>query len=275
VHAAPHLVAGAVAALADEHGCRSVVDVGAGRGELLGALAALRPDLDTRGVDVVDRPVGVHPRVKWSATDPATMGLPDVVRSGLGEPALVVAWELLDVEPCPVLEVDDDAVPRTVEVDAAGRERLGEPAADEDLAWCARWWPLDGAEPGDRVEVGAPRDRRWAALAASLPSGLLLAVDYAHTRAHRPATGTLSGFRGGRAVPPVPDGLTDITAHVALDAVGDAATAAGAGAPVLERQDAALARLGLRRGSDPAAAELLDPGGLGGFWWLTQTVRAG
>jgi SAM-dependent MidA family methyltransferase len=183
--------------------------------------------------------------------------------------ALVVAWELLDVVPCPVLEVDADGVPRVVVVDAAGRERTGPPAVAADLAWCAAWWPPEGLEEGDRIEVGRTRDTTWASLVAAVAiagGGLLLAVDYGHDRGSRPAPGSLSGFRAGRAVPPRPDGSTDVTAHVALDAVAAAGEAAGATATLLTRQDAALEALGT------TSAELLDPGSLGGFGWLVQAV---
>ena len=290
VHAAAVPLATALVRLAREHGRTRLLDVGAGRGELLAAVAGLdaAADLGLHAVDVVPRPAGLPGRVDWTA------GLDGVPPAGF-DGALVVAWELLDDVPCPVVEVDDDGDPRTVLVDpATGREDLGDPPSPDRLAWCARWWPLDGAEPGDRAEVGLPRDALWADLvarAAATPSGAtLLAVDYAHRRADRPPTGSLTGFRGGRAVPPVPDGSCDVTAHVALDAVAAAGEAAGAGATLLTDQRAALQALGLSTGrpspvSGPgdeggwqalavrsAVAELLDPGALGGFGWLVQHV---
>jgi SAM-dependent MidA family methyltransferase len=189
--------------------------------------------------------------------------------------SLVVAWELLDTVPCPVLEVADDARPRRVLVDpATGRERLGGPPGDDERRWCARWWPLDGADAGTRGEVGAPRDAWWQGhvrLLSRVGGGLLLAVDYAHTAAARPPLGTLSGYRAGRLVPPVPNGSCDVTAHVALDAVEAAGRAAGASRGVLLRQDEALRALGATPDS-PGAEELLDAGGLGGFTWLLQGV---
>jgi SAM-dependent MidA family methyltransferase len=128
----------------------------------------------------------------------------------------------------------------------------------------------------------------------ALPDGaLLLLVDYAHTRADRPAAGSLAGYRAGRLVPTVPDGSCDLTAHVALDAVAAAARAAGAGAGLLTTQLTALDALGLRAqvtrhplphnasgtaqlamlAHRSAAAELLDPDGLGGFSWLLLPVH--
>jgi SAM-dependent MidA family methyltransferase len=259
-HAAPGELAAALARLAQLGGCRAIVDVGAGRGELLTALAAAPAAAGVRlaGVDVVDRPPALPAAVGWSRDVPAP---PD---------ALVVAWELLDVVACPVLEVDGDGVPRVVLVEpATGRERLGPAAEPADLAWCARWWPPGGLSEGDRIEVGRPRDAAWADLVTRVTAaggGLLLAVDYVHLAADRPPPGSLTGYRAGRAVPPRPDGSCDVTAHVALDAVAAAGTAAGATATLLTRQDVALRTLGAR------SAELLDPGGLGGFGWLLQAV---
>jgi SAM-dependent MidA family methyltransferase len=294
-----------VAGLARHTGCSRVVDVGAGRGELLAALAVLAdpPDgvrLALHGCDVVPRPAGLPGGVGWSAGLDALLAptAQDVL-----DGALVVGWELLDVVPCPVVEVDDDGTAREVLVDpATGRERLGDPPGPDDAAWLARWWPLDGRPPGTRAEVGRPRDALWSALAArcaATPHGaVLLAVDYAHTAAARPPAGSLTGYRGGLLVDPVPDGSCDVTAHVALDAVAAAvAGVAGATTGGVVRQREALRALGLAAGpgSNPlshsasgaplsgadilrglaersAVAELLDPDGLGGFSWLLSAA---
>jgi len=287
VHAAPAPLAAALARLARREGRTRVLDVGAGRGELLTALAAC-PDaagLALHGVDVVARPAALPAAVGWSA------GLDAVPPEAFAQ-ALVIAWELLDDVPCPVLVVDDDGGLATVLVDARGVEHLAPGVDTGAAAWCAAWWPLDGAEPGDRVEVGLPRDALWAGLVrragATGAGATLLAVDYHHTRADRPSLGSLTGFRAGRAVPPVPDGSCDVTAHVAMDAVAAAGEAAGATGTRLLDQRAALLDLGVTAvpaGSplpaDAAAAaralaersataELLDRGALGGFAWLLQ-----
>jgi SAM-dependent MidA family methyltransferase len=120
-----------------------------------------------------------------------------------------------------------------------------------------------------------------------LRRGCALAVDYGHRRGERPAGGTLTGFRGGRQVRPLPDGSCDVTAHVAVDSV---ITAAGT-AYELVTQRTALRALGVDGARPPlelartdpagyvralaaagAAAELTQPGGLGGHWWLLHTV---
>jgi SAM-dependent MidA family methyltransferase len=270
-HAAPTVLARAVARLARTAGCSAVLDLGAGRGELLTALARLADEEDPlrlHGVDVVGRPPLLPPVVGWSRADG---GIP----YGVFADALVVAWEVLDTVPCPVLEIGPDGRPHLVLVDpATGREQLGGAPGDADLAWCRHWWPLDGLEEGDRIEVGRPRDVWWQGhvrLLGRIGGGVLLAVDYAHTRATRPPAGTLSGYRAGRLVPPVPDGSCDVTAHVALDAVAAAGRAAGAAEGTLVPQHAALSSLGVR-GDEPGADDLLDPAGLGGFMWLLQRV---
>jgi SAM-dependent MidA family methyltransferase len=295
-HAAADVLARALIRLAASARCHAVLDVGAGRGELLTALAEAGPALRLHGVDVVPRPDGLPPGVGWSVASPAADGsrrLPDDVPADVLDGALVLGWELLDVVPCPILEVDGDGVPRTVLVDRDGVESLGDRPATADLEWCSRWWPLAGAEPGARAEVGTGRDTLWSGIVTGVRRGLLLAVDYAHTAAHRPPAGSLAGFRSGRQVPPVPNGGCDITAHLAVDATAAAAEAAGAGPATLTNQREALLALGVsacvpdRRdsshGGSPAdlladlsragqAAELLDPGGLGGFTWCAQGV---
>ncbi|XIE79020.1 SAM-dependent methyltransferase [Streptomyces sp. SBR177] len=284
VHASP-LFAGAVARLlarvADELGTDepALVDVGAGRGELLtGVLAAAPAGLRIRayGVERAARPAGLDPRITWTDRVPA------------GARGLLFANEWLDNVPVDVAEADEDGTARYVEVDAAGTERLGAPVTGADADWLARWWPLRG--PGERAEIGRSRDGAWAAAVGALgPGSTAVAVDYAHLAPARPPFGTLTGFREGREVPPVPDGSRDLTAHVALDAC--AAAVPDAAATRLLTQREALHELGVTgtrpplalAGADPAgyvralaaageAAELTAPGGLGGFRWLVQRV---
>lgn len=118
-----------------------------------------------------------------------------------------------------------------------------------------------------------------------------MAVDYGHLRDGRPVDGTLTGYRGGRQVPPVPDGSSDVTAHVAMDSVASAGAAVARCAYSLVSQAEALRALGADGGRPPlslagtdpvgyvralaaasAVAELTDPAGLGGHWWLRQPV---
>lgn len=278
VHASP-LYAEALLRLARAVGVDTVVDVGAGGGELLVALHALDPSLHLLGVELADRPADLPDPIGWA---PA---LPE------GVTALLVANEWLDNVPVDVAARTEDGV-RLVLVDpATGEESVGNEPSAADRDWLARWWPLDAAGPGDRAEVGRPRDEAWGRAVGSLRRGVAVAVDYAHRLGDRPPCGTLTGYRAGRQVTPVPDGSCDITSHVALDACAEAGRLAGATGTLLTTQRAALRALGLRADlpprelaeRDPAAyvaalahagqvGELTARDGLGGFGWLVQTV---
>lgn len=277
-----------------------LVDVGAGDGSLLAALLARldrhAPVLTGRviatAVDVRQRPPDLDPRVRWvrGAAPPAVhAAFPDGVRG------LLLALELLDDIPCDVVEVDPDGRLRTVLVDPrTGDESYGEPPSDADRAWLDRWWPL--SSPADRAEVGRTRDLALRGLVDAVSAGTVLVVDYAHRREERIGTtaGTLTGYRDGHRVPPVPDGGCNVTAHVALDACA-AALEGGCGRSVrtaVTAQRAALQGLGLDAAlptpavarSDPTAyaaglarasraGRLLDPDGLGAHLWLVAEVR--
>jgi SAM-dependent MidA family methyltransferase len=228
-----------------------LVDVGAGRGELLLALGEVPARWRLTGVDVAT----AHVPFGWSHDIPPLTGL-------------LFANEWLDAVPLDVVSGGS-----LVLVEPDGTEVLGAPHTSE---WAARWWPGAG-----RVEVGASRDLAWATAVSRVRRGLAVAVDYGHlVGTRRP---TLTGYRDGRQVAPVPDGSRDLTAHVALDACAAATGAAlvtqrealqglGVGAALPAPNDPAYA-LGLQRASQ--ARELLDPDGLGGFGWLVQPVGLG
>lgn len=258
-----------------------LVDVGAGEGGLAaGVLAAAPPDLRTRlrvtAVDLAPRPPGLPKEIAWAAA------VPDGIRG------LVIANEWLDNVPTDVAEQTADG-PRLVLVDPSdGRERLGDRPQEADLAWLDRWWPM--RTTGERAEIGRPRDEAWASVIVRLAQGRAIAIDYAHRLDGRPPYGTLTGYRDGGIVAPVPDGSCDITAHVALDACAAAGERAGAVNTILTTQREALRALGVtgtrppveRAHTDPRGylqalvraseeAELITPDGLGAFTWLSQT----
>ncbi len=265
-----------------------VVDVGAGGGELLAALLHEADDelagrLRLVGVDLLPRPDGLDDRIVWIEGE-----APEAVPAVHG---LLVAHEWLDELPVDVVVLDDDGALRTVLVDDDGTESVGGPASDEAAQWTRTWW--DGLAPGDRAEVGAARDEAWRACVARLSAGTALAVDYGHVRAEREpgryAAGTVAGYRDGSVVPPRPDGSVNLTAHVAMDSAAAHGLAGTAYPPVRQRDallalgvSAALPDLALAR-TDPdayadalalasQASELLDPAGLGAFWWLRHDV---
>ena len=278
VHASP-LFAGAVLELARAAGLSAIVDVGSGRGELLRTLHRMDPQMRLHGVDLAERPPDLPADITWSA------------EVGTHTDVLLFANEWLDAIPLDVVEKTRDGL-RLVEVDpSTGEQRLGDAPDEADEAWLRQWWPLDDAEPGDRAEIGRPRDDAWAAAVGGLGESLAVAVDYAHLRQTRPAYDTLVGYRTGRVVPAVPDGSCDISAHVAIDACAAAGERAGASTTVLTTQREALRALGVRGGRPPIelaktdpvaymqglsgagqAAELTDAAGLGRFAWLVQAV---
>jgi SAM-dependent MidA family methyltransferase len=268
----------------------TIVEVAAARGALLAGLSrhvdTEAPQLASRlrlvGVDLAPRPETLDPAIGW---------LDDVgaVRLFSG---LLVANEWLDNVPCDVVE-QTAAYAAYVEVTEDGEERVGDRVEPVDQDWLDRWWPI--ADEGERAELGHTRDAAWCRAVSKLDRGLAVAADYAHDRARREAgllpAGTLTGFREGRQVAPVPDGSCDITAHVALDAVAAAGHAVGVRETVLLDQRSALRALGVTgarpdialASSDPPAylralggageeAELIARGGLGDFGWLVQGV---
>lgn len=278
VHASP-LFARALVRLVREAGLDTLVDIGAGRGELLRAVHEIDPDLDLLAVEVAARPDDLPEAIAW------TTALPESIEG------VVVANEWLDNIPCHVVEMAPDGVARMVHVDAAtGRESLGHridhTAVPASLpAWLDRWWPLDPAEPGTRAEIGSSRDAAWADVVRRVVRGLALAVDYGHTRETRPPFGSLRSYRDGTEVEVLPDGSRDVTAPVAVDAVADRV----AGSLTTQRE--ALGRLGVAGArppldlatSDPdgyvrglssatEATELTAEGGLGDFLWVVSVV---
>ncbi|MCW2830878.1 MAG: hypothetical protein JWP31_1570 [Aeromicrobium sp.] len=257
----------AISELARRHGAATIVDLGAGGGELLTALRGLLGgDVRLVGVEVAPRPPSLPVDVDWL---PA---LPDHIDG------LLVANEWLDNVPCDVVELGSDGVLREVLVNpATGEEALGDPY---ESSWIDSWWPLD--EPGARAEVGEVRDEAWADAVARV-DGVSVAIDYGHTRATRPLLGSLRSYVAGHEVEVRPDGSRDVTAHVAADSL-----AARVGATVTTQRHA-LAALGLDGSrpplelatSDPLAyvsalsrageaGELLARGGWGDFWWVQQ-----
>jgi len=272
-------LAGALLRLMEREGLDTFVDVGCGRGELLEQVHRLGPQVRCLGVDIVARPALSTP-IGWLQS-PGGEQLPEELDGLTG--TLVFANEWLDVVPCPVAELDENGELREVLVSTpTARERLGEPVSGDSLRWCRQFWPVDRLEPGDRLEIGQTRDRAWDGLLSRVTSGLAIAVDYGHTIGSRPPAGTLTGFRQGRQVLPVPDGSCDLTAHVAMDSLThdeltDQRTALhtlGVSGQIprheLARQDPAAYLRGLSTAS--AAAALTARGGLGDFLWATRHV---
>lgn len=267
-------LARALLALMDQEGLDTFVDLGCGRGELLEQMHRLAPQVQCTGVDIVARPP-LSQAIGWLQS-PGGQSLPDALDQLTH--TLVFANEWLDVVPCPIAELDAGGELREVMVNTStADERLGDPVTGVHRQWCQSFWPLDALEAGDRVEIGQTRDMAWDNVVSRLGSGLAIAVDYGHTIDSRPAPGTMTGYRRGRQVHPVPDGSCDLTAHVAMDSLThdrltDQRTALralgvnGQSPPHdLARSNPAAYLQGL--GTTSAAAALTARGGLGDFLW--------
>jgi SAM-dependent MidA family methyltransferase len=268
-----------------------VVDVGAGRGELLLALAAQADSAPTGPVPAAPPPLAHRLRLTAVEKAPRPEHLPPELTWTDEVPAdvtgLLLATEWLDNVPLDVA-AGTPAGWRYLLVDpATAEETPGPPLTPEDAAWLTAWWPRTSS----RAEIGRERDLAWGGAVGHLRRGMAVAVDYGHLRRARPVDGTLTGYRGGRQVPPVPDGSCDVTAHVAMDSVAAAGERVARRPYTLVTQREALRALGIDGGRPPlglaatdpagyvralaaasAAAELTDPAGLGGHLWLLQPV---
>lgn len=261
-----------------------LVDVGAGSGELVAQVVdeldpAIRRRLNVTAVEIRPAPPEVPNDVRW------TDALPRQIKG------LIVANEYLDNVPCDVVAHEAGQL-RYVLVDESGDESLGHEIASDHGEWFRTWWPM--TSDVSRAEIGDQRDQAWTSLINALDRGVALAIDYGHVYSERAssayAAGTLTGYRDGHQVVPIPDGSCDITAHVAIDACQEAGLQAGAEHTALMTQRDALDHLGTQgtvpdrslATSDPveyvrqlseasSAAELRDPMSLGSFWWLLQS----
>lgn len=263
----------------------TLVDVGAGRGELLDAVRAQLDELpqhhDTLNRSAASSPADLQPgdslsqRLHLVAVEVAPK--PDNLTSGIewrndlpaNVTGLLIANEWLDNVPCDVAE-STSAGWRLLDVAVDGTERPGpEPSADQQ-AWLSTWWPIpvisetpEATDPSSaqpcRAEIGLSRDAAWQQAVATLTRGVAIAVDYAHDLALRPPFGTLTGYAHGRQTAPIPDSSCDITAHVALDSC--AAAASHADWTVLTTQRAVFHSLGMTGGRPDLALASTDPRG--------------
>ncbi|WP_240638927.1 SAM-dependent methyltransferase [Micromonospora ureilytica] len=251
--------------------------------------------LATEWLDNVPLDIAVHTEDGWRYV----LVDPDTGAESIGEPVspadlnwLTTWWPSPDTAP----STDRDPDPGQTWADATSQGESGfgaaRPAQGSSLT--ARSRPGSPETPHGnhrRAEIGRTRDEAWATAVKKISRGLAVAVDYGHLRDARPVDGTLTGYRAGRQVPPVPDGSSDVTAHVAMDSVASAGAAVARCAYSLVLQREALRALGADGGRPPlslagtdpvgyvralaaasAVAELTDLAGLGGHLWLRQPV---
>lgn len=279
------LLAEMIVTLLDAHPeIATVVEIGAGDGQLLAALGSRRAGLALAGIDIRRGPErlpdrGTWCRDLWDVRSGAwTTGEALAVLDTLDRPTLIICAEWLDDLPCGIAQAYRGVL-RVVEVDDRGSERLGSPVDAGEAVWARRWWP-----GGQRVEIGATRDRAWAAALTSLSSygGLGLMIDYGHVRAQRPAAGSLTAYRHGQRLDPRPCPGLNLTAHVAVDSVAEAGHRTGAATLLQRRQREVMAVLSAEVPvADPLAdlvrrserAALGNARVWGGQWWLLQQVH--
>lgn len=278
----PELAQAVTTLLSQMPALRRVVELGAGDGALLAGLRSNQSRLPLVGVDLRERPPGLDRSVGWLTDcwdvrrETWTSGAVSALL-GDGVPTLVVAVEWLDDLPCPVAVAGSSSW-RELDVDLRPAGALGA----DDRAWLERWWP-----DGQQVEVGRTRDAAWSSVVGGLRAagGAALLVDYGHTRADRPAAGSLAAYRAGHAVEPRAVPGRNLTAHVAVDAVAAAGVAAGASTVLAGRQDVVLPTLlpAVAPATDPLTAlatrsrrrALTTDAGWGSHRWLLQEVPRG
>ncbi|WP_444949150.1 SAM-dependent methyltransferase [Micromonospora ureilytica] len=248
----------------------------------------------TEWLDNVPLDVAVHTEDGWRYV----LVDPESGVETLGEPVSPADLDwLTNWWPGPTSQPSTDGDPSTpatwADATSQGESGFGaaRPAQGSSLTARSRPGCPETPHSDHRAEIGRPRDEAWATAVGKISRGLAVAVDYGHLRDARPVDGTLTGYRSGRQVPPVPDGSSDVTAHVAMDSVASAGAAVGRCAYSLVLQREALRALGADggrpslslAGTDPvgyvralaaasAVAELTDPAGLGGHLWLRQPV---
>ena len=123
-------------------------------------------------------------------------------------------------------------------------------SAAEDADWLRAWWP---AEPGEHVEIGRRPGRGLGRTRSAASTRGWRSPSTTGTVRGAAGDGTLTGFRAGRQVPPVPDGRRHHR-HVAVDSVA----AAGSGSPGARTPWSAAGGAAGARGRRRATAA--DPG---------------
>ena len=207
------------------------IDVGAGTGLLSEHLHAhLTEDEQEHTqilcMDLRPRPEQLNPKFKWIQGD-----IRETISQVPSGNTVLVAHEFLDDLPCAIIEVNEAGLAHVVVTDSTSGKQLLGPLLQQgspDDAWLQHWWPT--VRPFMRCEVGRARDICWNQLTSVVTSGFAIAVDYAHTYEDRVRGlwdgGTLAGYAHGAIATPVANGKSNITAHVAIDALASSCVGA-------------------------------------------------
>ena len=231
------------------------IDVGAGTGLLSEHLHAhLTEDEQEHTqilcMDLRPRPEQLNPKFKWIQGD-----IRKTISQVPSGNTVLVAHEFLDDLPCAIIEVNEAGLAHVVVTDSTSGKQLLGPLLQQgspDDAWLQHWWPT--VRPFMRCEVGRARDICWNQLTSVVTSGFAIAVDYAHTYEDRVRGlwdgGTLASYAHGAIATPVANGKSNITAHVAIDALASSC----AGAPQIR---------------------MMREGPTQDFWWLIAAYGNG
>ena len=196
-----------------------VFELGSANASLIRHVSASTPHITyAHAIDLRERPADLDASIIWHRRDVGSQGLPP--RMSDATPVLL-AHEFFDDIPCDVVEVDDAGC-WWVDAGETGEPIRGSRVVEADaIDWMHRWWPPHRS--GMQIEVGLNRDRIWHALMRQYPRAIGIVIDYGHTRRERSIgtwdAGTLVGYRNHRVTAPRLDGRTNVTAHVAIDAL--------------------------------------------------------
>ncbi len=286
----------------------SLIEIGPGEGDLLAdlveALAEQSPQMLHRlELVLVEANPGMKQRqqarlqhqtsipMRWCSLD-------QLVAAPLR--GVVIAHELLDALPVERLTYEDGVIwQQLVALDETGalvfsKGPLPPQLAEEIERGCQRCGlvlPPPGADPGWTTEWHSGSVDWFTQLSRALELGVVLVVDYAlemhRYYSARRSDGTLMAAQAQRAglSPLQAPGSQDLTAHICLELVEDAAVQAGWTCLGQLRQGEALLALGLAErlyglqslppADLPLALQrreallrLVDPSGLGDFRWL-------
>ena len=240
-----------------------VVDVGAGEGELLGAIGeALRRDGDAgRGFRLAGVERSATRRARASEGDPSAAWASSLEEIPVALSGLVVAYELFDALPVRALLFEGGRLlERVVALGAGGGfEWAVSPCADGDATLESLRGRGVRLREGQALEIRPAAAGLARALAARLSRGLLLVFDYgARSRSlygMARAGGTLEAFHAHRVSRDVlsDPGSRDITAWVDFSEIEAACSDAGLVVSGLVSQARFLAAAGI--GEEIAAAE--------------------
>ena len=286
----------------------SLIEIGPGEGDLLAdlvdAIADQSPQMLHRlELVLVEANPGMkqrqQERLQHQTKFPMRWcGLDELVAAPLR--GVVLAHELLDALPVERLTYDEGVMwQQLVELDDDGalvfsKGPLPPQLADEIERVCKRCGldlPPPDADPGWTTEWHSDSLGWFTQLSQVLDQGVLLVVDYAlemhRYYSARRSDGTLMAVQAQRAglSPLHKPGSQDLTAHICIETVEDAAVQAGWSCLGQLRQGEALLALGLAErlyglqslppGDLPQALQrresmlrLVDPSGLGDFRWL-------